>query len=134
MTLASSLSAQTYTYDPNGRLASVAHPGGQVLTYQYDAEGNISGTMQDSEGDGMSDEFEDVIINANPTDAFETYADVLPNQDFDQDGDSNIAEFIAGTFPADGKVIPATSTIGIIALIAGLVAMAFHQRKRFQTT
>ena len=48
-------------------------------------------------GDGMPDEVERQIINHSPSDAFETLADVLPEDDYDGDGVSNLLEARAGT-------------------------------------
>ena len=55
----------------------------------------------DSDGDGLLDVFEQQIIDADPNDAIETVADVLPGDDFDNDGLSNLGESEAGTNPTD---------------------------------
>ncbi|MDF7826555.1 hypothetical protein P4B35_21165 [Pontiellaceae bacterium B12227] len=55
----------------------------------------------DSDGDGLSDVFEQMIIDAVPDDAFATFADVNPKDDFDGDGLANDAEQFAGTSPID---------------------------------
>ncbi|WP_309384669.1 hypothetical protein [Cerasicoccus frondis] len=41
---------------------------------------------KDSDGDGLTDEFENQVINYSDTDAYVTYADVTPGGDFDEDG------------------------------------------------
>ena len=55
----------------------------------------------DRDGDGLSDALEQLIINAADGDAFDGLEDVLPDDDFDGDGASNLAEQIAGTDPSD---------------------------------
>ena len=58
-----------------------------------------------SEGDanhnGIPDALDQQIVDANPNDALTTIWDVLPGDDFDGDGTSNLAESLAGTSPAD---------------------------------
>lgn len=55
----------------------------------------------DSDLDGMSDLFEWVIVEFNPSDSITTLAEVLPNDDFDVDGANNLAEFNAHTDPTE---------------------------------
>lgn len=54
---------------------------------------------EDSDADGLPDAWELAIVAANPDDAIDTLADVLPNDDFDRDGMSNRFEFLHGTDP-----------------------------------
>ncbi|GMU91302.1 MAG: hypothetical protein AMXMBFR4_03600 [Candidatus Hydrogenedentota bacterium] len=56
----------------------------------------------DTDGDGMGDNFEMRIINHNTGDGITSFADVLPEDDYDGDGYINIAEFIYRTDPTDG--------------------------------
>jgi hypothetical protein len=53
----------------------------------------------DDDADGLPDEVERRIINANPNAAPHTLAEVLPTDDYDGDHSSNQAEAIAGTDP-----------------------------------
>jgi hypothetical protein len=55
----------------------------------------------DSDGDGMNDSFEQLIIDADPDDALATIADVRPEDDFDNDLLSNLEEFERLTSPID---------------------------------
>jgi len=55
----------------------------------------------DTDGDGMADSFEQLIIADDPGDGFATLADVLPGDDFDNDLSSNLEEFNRGTNPVD---------------------------------
>lgn len=55
----------------------------------------------DSDGDGLTDAFEQMIIDADPDDLFATFADINPADDFDGDGLANNAEHFAGTSPVD---------------------------------
>ena len=50
----------------------------------------------DADGDGMSDEWEELILNADGC-PFSDITQVLPNDDFDGDHVSNLEEFRAGT-------------------------------------
>lgn len=51
----------------------------------------------DVDGDGMSDAWEENILRADDGYTFTSIADVLPGDDFDGDGSSNLEEFRAGT-------------------------------------
>lgn len=122
--------SQSFTYTIDGRLETMSDDGGQELEYSYDAEGNITGSVQDQDGDTLSDEFETVIIEADPNDAFETFADVTPEQDFDGDGDDNGTEFANMTFPAD-NLIPAVGLPALALLVAALVGfLRFHNSRK----
>ena len=54
---------------------------------------------EDSDADGMSDDWEQAIAAADADDAIVTLADVLPDDDFDRDGMSNKFELDRGTDP-----------------------------------
>jgi hypothetical protein len=56
---------------------------------------------EDSDGDGMADAFEQQIIDADPGDDIATLEDVLPDHDFDGDGESNLEEWQYGSSPVD---------------------------------
>jgi hypothetical protein len=55
----------------------------------------------DSDGDEMPDLFEQQIIDADDADAINTVADVLPGDDFDADGSTNLSELNANTSPVN---------------------------------
>lgn len=56
----------------------------------------------DTDGDGLPDAWEQVIVNADPLDAITSITQIIPFADFDGDGLSNADEILAGTNPADG--------------------------------
>ena len=56
----------------------------------------------DSDGDDLPDIWEQQIIDANEDDAINTVADVLPEDDFDEDGVTNAGEFAGDTNPVKG--------------------------------
>lgn len=58
---------------------------------------------------GIPDDIDQQIVDANPSDALTTIWDVLPGDDFDGDGTSNLAESLAGTSPVDDNSIFALS-------------------------
>lgn len=47
----------------------------------------------DSDGDGINDAYEQLIIDADPNDNLESVEDVLPGDDFDNDLSTNLQEF-----------------------------------------
>ena len=64
----------------------------------------------DADGDDLADAFEQAIIDADPGDAINTIEDVLPGDDFDNDGSSNAEEQDRSTNPvaadSDGDGLP----------------------------
>ncbi|NNL78817.1 MAG: hypothetical protein HKO68_20995 [Desulfobacterales bacterium] len=71
---------------------------------QFDADLTGRGiTAGDTDADGMSDGWEQWIIDANPNDDINTIEDVLPDDDFDDDGVSNLNEFINGSNPINSR-------------------------------
>ena len=55
----------------------------------------------DADEDGLPDDWEQQVIDANPNDAITTLDDVEPDHDFDGDGESNWIEFANDTDPTD---------------------------------
>ena len=70
---------------------------------QADSDGDGMGDACDSDADGdeILDEWELQIIDADLNDSIETIDDVLPRDDFDGDGWSNIIEYERDTDPTD---------------------------------
>jgi len=57
--------------------------------------------VTDWDGDGLPDEWEQQIIDAKPDDDIKTLGDVLRDDDFDGDGESNFKEWQYGSSPID---------------------------------
>ena len=57
--------------------------------------------ITDTDGDGLPDDLEQQIIDADPSDAISTLGDVLPGDDFDGDGESNWTEYANATDPTN---------------------------------
>jgi len=55
----------------------------------------------DADADGLGDNFEQAIVDADPGDTIDIILDVLPGDDFDGDGSPNAQEFVFGTDPTD---------------------------------
>ena len=64
------------------------------------------GDPYDMDNDSMPDDWEWAIVDANPNDSIEQPLDVLPFDDFDGDGFSNIREFLALSDPVFIQNIP----------------------------
>ena len=71
----------------------------------YDGVGYVM--LQDTDGDGLSDAYEQMIIDADPADAVTSFADVMGTgaapavTDFDNDGSNDAEELANGTDPLD---------------------------------
>jgi len=65
----------------------------------------------DFDGDGMGDNFEWKIIDHDPGDPLESFSDVLPGDDYDGDGHSNLKEFNNKTDPTDPDSYPPCGTL-----------------------
>ena len=57
--------------------------------------------IEDSDSDGLPDDFEQQIIDADPNDNIATFLDVGRDDDFDGDGESNWEEWQYGSSPID---------------------------------
>ena len=58
-------------------------------------------SLDDTDQDGLPDTWEKRIVDANPNDAIASVGDVRPEDDFDGDGESNLAEWTYGSDPID---------------------------------
>ncbi|HYG22220.1 MAG TPA: RHS repeat domain-containing protein [Verrucomicrobiae bacterium] len=88
----------TFTYDTAGRLIAINHGSGKGRTYQYDVTGNLKRATDvvtaDGDGDGMANAWELLYFKTTARDG---------TGDFDEDGFSDLAEFLAGTNPDDSE-------------------------------
>jgi len=86
----------------------------------------------DDDEDGMGDNFEQGIIDFDEFDAYETLPDVLPDDDFDNDGVSNSVEFLDGTDPTDpASHVPVSGIVGTGILLIGVLALLLkHSPKK----
>ena len=93
----------------SGALARCMHLGGDagVLLASEDQGGValITAPENDIDSDGLDDDYEQQIVDADPGDDINSVEDVLGSDDFDRDGLSNWAEGIAGTSPTDDKSV-----------------------------
>ena len=84
----------SYTYDTAGRLTGANYGSGKTTGYQYDVSGNLklsqNSVITDSDNDGMADSWESSFFLTLARDG---------TGDFDNDGMSDLAEFLAGTLP-----------------------------------
>ncbi len=62
-----------------------------------------SGGQGDSDADGLPDDWETQIISAKLDDSIASIEAVDPDDDFDSDGMTNRAEYLAGTSPTDAQ-------------------------------
>jgi hypothetical protein len=87
-----------YTYDSAGRLNAAQYGSGKTASWQFDSAGNLTRTVNsvivDSDGDGMEDAWETLHFQNKDRDG---------SGDFDEDGFSDLAEFLAGTLPKDSE-------------------------------
>ena len=84
---------------------------GAVSTYTFNnvtADHTIAAQFlaADNDGDGLPDWWEQQIIEYNQTDGITGINDVLPNDDFDGDGFSNLKEYQKNTDPTDRNSHP----------------------------
>lgn len=85
---------------------------GQVVLAAEDEAGlSIFQTgAADINHNGIPDPVDQQIVDADPSDAIQTIWDVKPDDDFDHDGASNLAEVLAGTSPVDPGSVFAISS------------------------
>ena len=64
--------------------------------------GSITIESKDTDGDGLLDSWEQQLIDADPDDDLKTIEDIRPEDDFDGDGDTNLAKYDNGTSATNG--------------------------------
>ncbi|MBC8011162.1 MAG: hypothetical protein H7067_13820 [Burkholderiales bacterium] len=82
----------------------------------------------DSDGDGIPDDWEYELIASDASGRFSTLADIRPGDDFDGDGLSNFAEYIAGSYAFDSADALALSIVQIVNGSARLQFLAIKGR------
>lgn len=73
---------------------------GYLAAAHGDLAGEIRGIGADLDGDALEDALEYAIIDAHPDDGIDSLEDVLPMDDFDRDGLSNLEEIDGDSHPA----------------------------------
>ncbi len=80
-----------YGNDPINWMVALPTPG----------QDNAGSSVEDADGDGMLDEWEQAIVDFDPEDEIDTILKVQGDDDFDGDGASNFTEYQAGCNPVD---------------------------------
>ncbi|NUM54272.1 MAG: choice-of-anchor D domain-containing protein [Candidatus Hydrogenedentes bacterium] len=130
------------TTDPDNPIVTIQLVGngvgdddGDGVPASLDAFPNNPFDWNDTDGDGMGDNFEQMIIDAaqndsDPTnDWIQTFDDVLPFDDFDNDGHENIQEFIFRTDPTDGVSLPVGGAAALTTVLTALGAAIIRKRR-----
>ncbi len=93
--------APATTYFIKVRTITEPHPfNGNTVTSDWTSEVTVTTTgFVDADGDAMADDWEQQIIDFDLNDAITSINDVLPGDDFDNEGLNNIDEFINSTLP-----------------------------------
>ena len=84
-----------------------------------DGDGTPDCHDSDDDGDGLPDDWEQQIIDADPNDEITEIADVCPDDDFDGDGFTNKWEYRIGTDPKDPDSYPVNAISWIQLLLLG---------------
>ena len=101
----------------------------------WDAFPVKAGEAVDSDGDAMGDHFEWLIIDHDPNDLLVTFADTLPDDDYDGDLAVNLVEFKAGTDPTDPASVPdGACGEGSGLAVAGAVCIKLRRRRGSSVT
>lgn len=110
----------SYNYDSAGRLTSVGLGAGRSITYTYDTAGNITrksfAIITDSDNDGMEDVWESTYFQSLARDG---------TGDFDSDGRSDLAEFLAGTSPNNAGSLLRILTPIVLDLSSELITISW---------
>ncbi|GHC48733.1 LamG-like jellyroll fold domain-containing protein [Roseibacillus persicicus] len=86
------------------------NPDGDIYSNEEEENNATNPTVfddpNDLDGDGLLDSWEQSIVDATTGDGLNSIIDVFPQDDFDGDGFSNSAEFIALSDPAAASSVP----------------------------
>lgn len=124
----------SYSYDPAGRVTGANYESGLSATHQYDAVGNLtrstaSAPAADTDNDGMSDAWELQHFGTLARDG---------TDDFDSDGMSDRAEFLAGTHPRLNtsvlRIIRLTPAFGLGATLEWTSVPGKQYRVQYKTS
>lgn len=89
------------------------NPDGDAFTNEQEESQGTDPTAfddpNDTDKDGLPDDWELRIVNANGGDSIRTIRDVYPEDDFDGDGATNYEEYAAGTAPDNSGSVPGDS-------------------------
>ena len=93
--------------DPGVDLVGNNRPRGNA----WDMGAYESAAFADTDEDSIPDWWEQQIVDADPDDAIDSVADVQPDGDYDNDGNSNYDEYLAGTDPTIPVSIQITAPV-----------------------
>lgn len=118
----------TYIHDPAGRLTTANYGGGKTIAYTYDAAGNllqrtVTAGIVDSDNDGMDDAWEQQYFGNLSRDG---------TGDFDGDGASDLAEFLAGTLPNNPASVLKVTTLTTASSVSAAIEWASVPGKRYR--
>jgi len=81
------------------------------LKHVFSFEVSSEGSEGDQDGDGLPDEWEQIIVDEDPDDYINNLWDVVPGDDYDGDGLTNLQEYDAGTDPTNSDTTAPTVVI-----------------------
>jgi len=112
---------QIVPYGPNDN-------DGDGVIDQWDAFPGSSREAVDSDGDRMGDNFEWFIIDDNGADGLNSFGDILPEDDYDDDGTSNLSEFRLGTDPTSWTDVPVFPPYCVVIAFVMLIGLSWRYR------
>jgi putative CocE/NonD family hydrolase len=108
----------TYTVPATNTIYHDADHPSRILFRVTGPDSNDDGVadIADIDTDGMPDDFERLIIQFDTEDDIDTIEDVLPDDDFDDDGYTNYEEYLNGTDPTHLTVVPLPHVVIPVAI------------------